>query len=929
MTHHCPRCGAPLRVLARFCPSCGQELDAEQVAPETADTALPNPSLIVRVVGQPQREVVLDHEVLTMGRAPDNAIVLLHGYVSAHHGRFERRGAAWHYTDLGSTNGTFVNGQRQEHVVLSQGDVLRIGDIQGNSVGLTFRATTQTGLSMYEQVASPPTTDVPAMRAPAGTRLLDAGPSLVIGRDPQAQITLDAPVVSRRHACIEQAREGHLLTDLNSTNGTFVNGRHLTAPHRLEEGDVVQIGPFRLIYEAGVLRQYVARGGVRLDGVGLIREVGGGRRRKRILNDISLTVYPREFVALVGTSGAGKSTLMKALSGVTRAEEGQVLVNGDSLYGQFDLYRTMIGYVPQDDILHRELKVADALRYAAQLRLPPDTSSEEIERRIETVLEEVEMLGQRDQVISSLSGGQRKRVSIASELLAEPKLFFLDEPTSGLDPGLEKKMMYLLRRLADGGRTVVLVTHATANITQCDQVCFLTQGRMAYYGPPEETFGFFDVATDDYADVYDRLDDPNPDVARQKAEQWEATYRRSEQYQALVTDRQRRLPEADRTRSETAVVRGPRVNPFRQLRVLTRRYLDLVLRDTLLLAVLIAVMPIVGALILLISKPHWLVGNTIAEIEQQLAAELATGTTSATYTVARNAESLIFMLAFSAVLLGIFASVYEIVKEWSVYQRERMVTLRLAPYFLSKVGVLGGSALLQCFLLLSVVGLRVDYPAEGLLLPAQIEMYITLCLATFAAVAMGLALSTLVPNVNTVIYVVLVVLMFQMIFGGVIFELPGVAQELSSLTLVRWAMEGLGSTVDMNRLNEMTMMRIQPDPVTEEVEVDVARPADDWEPVTVVTATQEIAIEVRPGLTQTVAIDVPEVTVHELVTVTEAVRQSFTIEPEPMDVATAWTFGIDYDHTTAHLLKSWAILAGYTCLFGVLSLIVLKRKDIR
>jgi ABC transport system ATP-binding/permease protein len=929
MTRRCPKCGVELRVNSRFCPACGQAIDPNTFVPQAESVPSSKPILVIRVAGQPQREATLDRPVMTMGRAPDNDIILMHGYVSAHHGRFERHGAEWRYVDLGSTNGTFINGQLQEATVLQSGDVLRIGDVQGNSVGLTFRSTATSGISVYEQIVPRRAIGAPAASEHAGTQLLDVAATVMIGRDQEAEITLDAPVVSRYHARIEQTAQGHLLTDLNSTNGTFVNGERLTSPHRLTEGDVVQIGPYRLVYEAGALQQYVAKGGVRLDGLHVSREVGSRERRKRILNDISLSVYPREFIALVGTSGAGKSTLMKALSGVARAQEGQILVNGDSLYQQFDLYRTMIGYVPQDDILHRELKVADALRYSAQLRLPPDTSSEEIERRIERVLEEVEMLAQKDQVISSLSGGQRKRVSIASELLAEPRLFFLDEPTSGLDPGLEKKMMYLLRRLADGGRTIVLVTHATANITQCDQVCFLTQGRMAYYGPPEQTFDFFGVDTDDYSDVYDCLDDVNPDAARRKATQWEETYRRSPEYEQFVLGRQRRLSEAEPGAVESVERHGPRVNPLRQLSVLTRRYLELVLRDKLLLAVLIAVMPIVGALIVLISKPHWLVGNTAAEIEQQLSAELATGAVSATYSVARNAESLIFMLAFAAVLLGIFASVYEIVKEWSVYQRERMVTLRLAPYFLSKILVLGGSALLQCLLLLVVVGLRVDYPTEGLLLPAPLEMYVTLCLGTFAAVAMGLAISTLVPNVNTVIYVVLVVLMFQMIFGGVIFELPGVAEELSSLTLVRWTMEGLGSSVGMDRLNAMTLMRIQPDPFTQEVALEVSRPADDWEPVTVITTTQEIAIEVQPGVVQTVPVAVPEVTVHDLVTVTETLTESFTVEPDPTDVATAWRFGIDYDRTTAHLLKSWGILAGYSAFFGALSLVVLKRKDIR
>ncbi len=258
----------------------------------------------------------------------------------------------------------------------------------------------------------------------------------------------------------------------------------------------------------------------------------------------------------------------------------------------------------------------------------------------------------------------------------------------------------MLRRLADGGRTVVLVTHATANITQCDHVCFLTQGRMAYYGPPEETFGFFNVGTDDFSDVYDCLDDANPDVARQKAERWEETYRASPQYQQFVAGRQRKLSEPMQEMAGSDELHGPRVNLFRQLRVLTRRYLDLVLRDKLLLAMLMAVMPLVGILLLLISKANWLVGDSAAQIEQRLTSKLAAGAASATYSIVADSQSLLFILAFAAVLLGLFASVYELVKEWSVYQRSDGYMRWAVPPIEDHCWEV---CILQCFLLLLVV----------------------------------------------------------------------------------------------------------------------------------------------------------------------------------------------------------------------------------
>ena len=914
MPRFCHFCGKELKnPQAHFCPECGCQLPP--AAPPAAGDGK-QPRLVIRTPGQPLREVPLDQPTFTIGRHPDNDIVLPPTYVSGHHGRLERQGAEWHYVDLGSTNGTFVNGQRVQGAALRDGDILRIGDPHGNSVSLTFRAAS---------VAEAPVSGAGTIHM--GATALGTKTSLLIGRNPQVDVPLEAPVVSWQHARLDRTPQGHVLTDLNSTNGTFVNGQRLARPHALQQGDVVQIGPFRLVYEATGFQQYTAAGGVRLDGVRLTREVGRGDHRKRILNDINIAIHPREFVALVGTSGAGKSTLMMALNGFTRAD-GQVLVNGDDLYNHFDLYRTMVGYVPQDDIIHRDLTVGNALRYAARLRLPPDTSAQEIEQRIEHVLQQVEMVGQKDQAVSSLSGGQRKRVSIAAELLAEPRLFFLDEPTSGLDPGLEKKMMHTMRRLADGGRTIIPVTHATANIVQCDHVCFLSQGRMVYFGPPQEALQFFGVTSGDFADIYAQLDDPDPQVARQKAAAAEDNFKRSPYYQRYVADRQRALPQVLQQASEAESRGRPRVSVLRQFFVLTRRYLDLVLRDKLLLSVLMVVMPIIGALVLLVSDANWLVGNPLAEIQRQLAAELAAGESSATYAVVGNSQVLLFIMALASVLLGLFASVYEIVKEWSVYQRERMVTLRIVPYLTSKVIVLGIFALVQCLLLMLVINLKVDFPKDGVFLPAPVEMYITLVLATVAAVLMGLLISAIVPNLNTVIYFVFLVLFFQLIFAGVMFELPGISSRFSSLTLTRWTMEALGTSADMESLNSLTRTRFQPDPVTEQVSIDIDKPDEDWEPVTVVTTTQEIEVPIQPGITQTVPISVPEVTVNDLVTVTETVTDTFTVEPDPMDVINEQEFYIRYTRTREHLCWSWLILVGFGLAFGLATAIVLKRKDV-
>jgi len=451
---------------------------------------------------------------------------------------------------------------------------------------------------------------------------------------------------------------------------------------------------------------------------------------------------------------------------------------------------------------------------------------------------------------------------------------------------------------------------------------------LAYYGPPAETFGFFGVAGSDFADVYDRLDDIDPKVARQQAQTWRERYNRSPLHEAYVGGRQRRLPQPKPRAARKSERAGPRVNPLRQLAVLTRRYFDLVMRDRLLLTVLMAIMPVIGALVVLVSGSNWLVGDTLKQIDQQLTVDLIADGESATYSVVGESQRLLFIMAFASVLLGLFASVYEIVKEWSIYQRERMVTLRILPYLTSKMLVMGLFSLIQSLLFLGVIGLRVDYPAHGVLLPATLEIYVTLVLGTLAAITMGLLISAIVPNANTVIYLVFLVLMFQMIFAGVLFDLPGASQGASSFTLTRWSMEALGASVNVEGLDDLTRTRFQPDAITEEYSTEVEKPSDDWEPVTVITTTQQISVPVQPGIYQTVPISVPEVIENEMITVTELHTESVTVQPEPMDVLTKMDFRINYRRSLLHLLGAWVMLGFFTLASGVATAVILRRKDV-
>lgn len=784
--------------------------------------------MIIQEQGLAPRQQLLIQFPVTIGREHlPGSILVAHSTVSRQHVRIEQRNAEYWLVDLGSTNGTSLNGNRLPKggaYRLNDGDIFRIGDQQGNSVGITFRLGSQ----------PLPT----ASTIHLGQLNLAQLQAFTIGRDPGNHVPLNHPTVSRVHAEVRKALAGHVLID-HSSNGTYVNGQRVAGQQAIRPGDVVQIGPFKLVYDQAGFSGYVTpAGNYRLDGHRLVRDVPDGGRRllginiggppktKRILNDVSLSIYPKEFVALVGGSGAGKSTLMKALSGFTPAE-GQVLLNGDDLYQSFGAYRSILGYVPQDDIIHRQLTVRSALSYAAQLRLP-DATPVELQKRIADVLQQVEMTEHAGKPVYKLSGGQRKRVSIAVELLAEPGLFFLDEPTSGLDPGLEKKMMYTLRNLADAGRTIVLVTHATANIDQCDHVAFMADGYMAYFGPPKEALGFFGAT--DFADIYTKLSHPidpvhNPlpqqyqapaglavQPGQPAAQVWTRCYNASPQHHSYVAQRltsaQRKLPTPAPAASGSS---RQRVSVLRQFGVLTRRYLELIRRDTMSLGILLAVMPIIGILLLIMTSTYDLTGLPPSEVQAQIQQEidearaeqdpsLADEQFQASYQVVGSAQKLLFMLALAVTLLGMFGAAYEIVKEEAIYQRERMVNLKIPPYLMSKVVVLGFFALIQCATLLAVVAIKVAYPGDGVFLPAAIEMYITLVLATLAGISLGLLVSALVRSQNMVIYVILLILFVQIIFAGAIFELPAAAKPISYLTTTRWTLEALGSTVDMETL---------------------------------------------------------------------------------------------------------------------------------
>ena len=817
-------------------------------------TATSPPCLAVFAQGRLVKHALLK-SVIHIGRTQENDVVIPVPGVSSRHAGLQQSGDSWLIQDLGSSSGLFHNGQRIQQLTMRFGDVVHLGP----EVAIQVRAC----------MGFVATGRADSSSSGVRTIRMDRQDTITIGRAEDNTIAIDHPQVSRYHALIERLGTRHRIKDLKSSNGVYVNSKRVETETWLHEGDTIFIGPLRFHLAAGGVQQ-VEESGVRLDAVRLRKWVS---KSKNLLQDVSLSILPQEFVAIVGLSGSGKSTLLNALNGFGPATQGLVLANGINLYRNYDMFRSDMGYVPQENIVHTGLTVYKALDYAAQLRMPADTTPKERHRRVMEVLKELNLVERKGLWIEKLSGGQLKRVSIGVELLTKPRLFFLDEPTSGLDPGTEYTMMRLLRRLADQGRTILLVTHATKNVMMCDKVLILARdGYVAFYGPPEEALIYFDQYRTDYErrikdvefdDTYTILEDED----RGSPEDWDRRYRASSAYKTHVTDRFRELREEKAKGLKRPSLRHPRVPVLRQFKILTRRYLDLVFRDRVLLTTLLAIMPAIAMLILIMSNPKSLVGESEIEIGRQLTAELVAGARTATYAIVSRTQQLLASMAQAAVLLGLFAAAYEIVKERAIFKRERMVMLRLFPYLNSKIVVLLSFALVQCLLFLVVIGLKVELPKQGVFMPAPAELYITLVLAALASILLGLLISSLVSSSSTVIYVILLVLFFQIIFSGVNFELPERGGWLSNLTLTRWANEAMGSTVNVDGLNELSRTLFQPNP------------------------------------------DAQDMT-------------SGTVE-----MPASREFNVSYERSAQHLIQSWLMLLGLGGVFGVATVGVLKWKD--
>ncbi|MET7946367.1 ATP-binding cassette domain-containing protein [Micromonospora sp. NPDC005324] len=496
------------------------------------------------------------------------------------------------------------------------------------------------------------------------------------------------------------------------------------------------------------------RAGVGIAAQGLGQSVRSGRQ---ILTDISLSIAPGELVAIIGASGAGKTTLLEILAGVQRQASGTVTYDGTAA-------ADTIGVVPQDDIIHRELPLARTLRYAARLRLPSTTGPVEISDRVAEVLAELRLTDRATTPVGLLSGGERKRASIAVELLTRPGVFFLDEPTSGLDPAIAVELLRVLRALADTGATVVLTSHQITDVDHCDRVVVLTrQGRLAFTGTPAAAREFFGVRS--LAEVHLRLDE-----ATQPAE-WPDRF---------AEQRATGQPSRTTEDGDVAVTPPRRVGRLRQWAVLTARNAEIVVRNRLTLAILLGSPLMVLGMFALLFRPG------------------AFEPTSPSPTVT---VMILFWIAFGGFFFGLTYGLLQICTELPILRRERLAGVRLVPYLLAKVAVLLPLLALVDLALLGVLrGMDRLPPVGGADFAA---LYATLLLSSAAALALGLLCSAAVSDAAQATLMLPMLCFPQVLFVGAILPVPAMAvggQWLSYAMSNRWAFEGLGHTAGVERL---------------------------------------------------------------------------------------------------------------------------------
>jgi ABC-type multidrug transport system ATPase subunit len=592
-----------------------------------------------------------------------------------------------------------------------------------------------------------------------------------IGRATDNDIVVPDVLASRHHATLVPTAGGTQIVDNRSINGTFVNGQRVDSAV-LRDGDVVTIGNIDLVFAGGTLARRnetdVATRTGGLDVYGVTWTIEGN---KTLLDNISLTARPGTLTAVIGPSGAGKSTFARLVAGYTHPTTGRVAFEGHDVHAEYASLRSRIGMVPQDDVVHGQLTVRQALMYAAELRLPPDTTKADREQVVNEVLEELEMTKHLDTRVDKLSGGQRKRASVALELLTGPSLLILDEPTSGLDPALDRQVMTMLRQLADAGRVVLVVTHSLTYLDVCDQVLLLAPGgKTAFCGPPSQIGS--ELGTTNWADIFSTVAN-EPEVAKRR-----------------YLDRHGPPPPPPATQAPQDLGSPVHTSVMRQFWTIGRRQMRLIVSDRGYF-VFLAMLPFIMG-VLSLSVP----GVT------------GFGPPNPLSDAPNQPGQVLVLMNVGAIFMGTALTIRDLIGERAIFLREQAVGLSTTAYLLAKVCIYSVFAIVQSGIVTAITLIGVGPPKNGGLVlgssetAASIELFIGMAAATVCAATVGFALSALAKSNEQIMPLLVVAIMSQLVFSGGMIPVTGRVplDQMSWVTPARWGFAATASTVGLTDL---------------------------------------------------------------------------------------------------------------------------------
>ncbi len=686
---------------------------------------------------------------ILFGRGTNNDIVLNSLLVSPNHGFFEIINGKVKIVDNSSVNGIFVNDNKVIEAFLKDGDAIKIDNpIEPLSIGVIMIVTLGENVNEWQQFD------------------MTSKDTITIGRNSSSDIVINHVSVPLNIANIYVQNNNFILVPSLSTNNILVNGKSISNSLLLKNRDVILIADAKLIFDNGHIYYQLYSRGVEIEAVDIMKTVRVKGKKKDISFHVSMSIKPGEFVAFVGGSGAGKTTFMNCISGVSKPTSGSVYINGNDLFKNYSVLKKIIGYVPQSDIVFDDLTLYDMLKYSANLRMPDDLSIKDREARIEEVLKIVELSDKKDVMIRSLSGGQRKRASIAVELLADPKLFFLDEPTSGLDPGTERNLMNILKKMTKMGKTIILVTHNTLNLHLCDKICFFGKGgKLCFMGTPSETLQFFNVS--DFVDIYNLIND---DV-----DSWYNKFNSINTFKKSSNQIVSKFYKNNKNKRSF----------FKQFITLSKRYIKTIVNDKQMLLLLLLQSPFIAYMFAIVAPDDMFEGY-------------------------ETTKMMLFSMTIAAIWLGTLNSIQVICKEKAILKREYMADLKLSAYFASKLVVQVIICAIQSFLFITVFMAAFGFvPDNGIITSWPLEMMFTFFLITVSSTCLGLLLSTLSKNTSNAVMLAPITLIPQLVLNGSFIELNGVLEKISFFILDKWAIQLFGISCDLNSMpNEI--QKLQP-----------------------------------------------------------------------------------------------------------------------